>query len=85
MIFQMLPNQISLYRTVENDRNLERKSQLETLEEGKITHSNTPGRVPYTFVVCVLDHATRIDTIHSRRDPLDRQFVFPSNSSSDGV
>ena len=41
MIFQIPPNQISLCRTVEKERNLEWKSQLETLDEGKLTRSNT--------------------------------------------
>jgi len=83
MIFLMPPKQISLCRTVEKDRNLERKSQLETLDEDKIARSNTPECTPYTFLVRIFDHATRIVTTHNRRDPLDRQFVFPSNSSSD--
>jgi hypothetical protein len=85
MIFQMLPNQISLCSAAEKDRNLEWKSQLETLDESRVTRSNTSDRVPYAFLVCVLAYSIRLATTHSRRDPLDRQFVFPSNSSSDVV
>jgi hypothetical protein len=83
IIFQMLPKQISLCRTVEKDRNIECKSQLEALDECKTTGSNTPECVPYTFLVCVIAHDIRLVTTHIRRDPLDRQFVFLSNSSSD--
>jgi len=64
-------------------RNLERKSQLETLDGGKITRSNTSECVPYTLLVCVIAHDIRIAKTHSRRNPLDRQFVFPASSSSD--
>ena len=61
----MPPKQISLCRTVEKDRNFERKSQLETLDEDKITRSDTPNCAPYTFLVCILDQATSIVTTHS--------------------
>jgi len=85
MIFQMPPKQFSLCRIVEKDRNLERKIQFENLDEYKITRSDTLECAPYTFLVCILDHATKIVTTHSRRDPLDRRFVFPSNSMRDVV
>jgi hypothetical protein len=85
MIFQMLPNQISLCSAAEKERYLECRSQLETLEESKPTRSNMPGRLPYTFLVCVIAYAIRLATTHSRRETLERQFVFPSNSSSDVV